>query len=357
MTKLRVAVCGSGNRSRVAWQKYVNELDGFELVGVQDISEESLDKAEELENIGPGQRYKDLERMLSETKPDALLALPINEVHVEAIEAGLNAGCHVLVEKPFTTDLSEGVRLARLADKKELKLNVVQNWRCKSVGQRLKKAVSEGLIGEVSHIFFRYLRDREMPHLPDYLFDEEDPLLYSNTIHQLDLFRYILDQEITSVEGKCFLPSWSRYKHPSCVQLWMTTKDGVVISYLGTLSSRNGHLPIENLLVEGEEGTLFNESIYSEPPLWLTKRGGDSMVDLTEDITVRDMPGQYKIGDMAVLENFHATITAGEPPLAPAWDNLGTLAVLEAARLSLEEERAVNPQELLSAATSSAKSS
>ncbi len=350
MTTLRVAICGSGNRSRTVWQRHVRDFEGFELVGVQDISLESLDQAVAMGNINPDQKYTDLDEMLANTKPDVLVVCSVNAAHATAIEAGLQGKSHVLVEKPFTLELSDAIRLTRLAERKRLALGVVQNWRSKSVGQALRRAISEGVIGHVSHVFFRYLRDRELPHLPKYLFEEPDPLLYAMAIHHFDLFRYILCHEIVRVEGRAFRPPWSRYKQPSGMQLWMETDGGVVISYIATLSSRNGHLPQESLQVEGELGTLFNESEYSEPPLWLSQRGASSMVDLTANVIVRNRTGQYALADVAILRNFHAAITKGEPLIAPAWDNLGTLAVLEAARKCYHDQQTVNPQELLASA-------
>ena len=345
--RTRVAICGSGNRSRTVWQRLVRDSLEFELVGVQDVSQTSLDQAVALGNITSAHGYLELEQMLEQTQPDALIVCPINEAHAAAIEAGLRARCHVLVEKPLTTELSEAVRLTEMAESKGLTLAVVQNWRTKDVGRLLRRAIGEGVIGSVSHIFFRYLRDRELPHLPGYLFEESDPLLYAMGIHHFDLFRYILGQEIIRMEGHAFRPSWSRYQHPSGMQLWMETDGGVVISYVATFSSRNAHLPLESLQVEGELGTLSNESEYSEPPLWLSLREAKSLVDLAGDVKVRDRQGQYDLADGAILINFHAAINCGEPLISPARENLGTLAMIEAARRCYREQRAVNPQDLL----------
>lgn len=349
MATLRVAICGSGNRSRTVWQRHVRDFDGFELVGVQDISPESLNQTVAMGNITSDEQYTDLGEMLAHTKPDVLIVCTVNSAHAAAIEAGLHAGCHVLVEKPFTAELSDAIRLARLAELKDLLLGVVQNWRTKSVGQALRRAIGEEMIGQISHIFFRYLRDREHPHLPEYLFEESDPLLFAMAIHHFDLFRYILGQEIVHVEGRAFRPTWSRYKQSSGMQLWMETAGGVVISYVATISSRNGHLPLESLQVEGERGTLSNESDYSEPPLWLSQRGAGTMVDLTAGVTVRDRAGQYVLADIAILRNFHEAITEGAPLISPAGENLETLAVVEAARKCYRQQRAVNPQQLLAA--------
>jgi predicted dehydrogenase len=323
-------------RSRSVWQRHLQEQDGFELVGVQDPSEESLAKAAE-----GVETFTELDAMLEVTKPDALLVCPIVAAHASAAEAGLAAGCHVLVEKPLALSTAEGARLVEQAAARNLRLGVVQNWRTKSVGQALHKAISDGAIGEVSHVFFRYLRDRELPRLPDYLFEEEDPILYAMSIHHFDLFRYALGQDFVSVQGHATTPAWSRYKHASVIQLWMEMDRGAVVSYTATFSSRNAHLPLESLQIEGEKGTLYNESQYSEPPLLLSRRGDEEPVDLTADVSARDQQSQYELGDVAILQNFRDAVVNGAPLVADARDNLGTLAALDAARDCLRSGEAV----------------
>lgn len=336
MSELRVAVCGSGNRSRSVWQKHLVEQEGFELVGVQDVHPPSLEKSVEQGTIDTSRAFVDLDEMLRETRPDAVIVCPVHSAHAAAAAAVIERGAHALVEKPFTTTLADAVGLADLADERGLQLGVVQNWRTRSTGQALHRALAEGAIGEVSHVFFRYLRDRELPHLPEYLFEERDPLLYALTVHHIDLFRYVLGQEIATIDGRHFHPPWSRYEHPSLVQWWMETDGGVVIAYSGTISSRNaGHLPWENLIVEGELGTIYNETNTFDPPLWLSARGAGERIDLTADVTEREPAQQYALGDVAILRNFAAAIASGEPLISPARENIGTVAAVEAAREAL----------------------
>jgi predicted dehydrogenase len=300
-----------------------------------DISAESLRASVGEGYVDAGRCYTDLSRMLEATQPDALIVCPIIAAHGQAVRRGLEADCHVLVEKPFVTTLDEARELTELAESRHRAIGVVQNWRAKSVGTTLKDAISCGAIGDVSHIVFRYLRDRDKPQLPDYLFEERDPILWAMAIHHFDLFRFVLDHEIVHVEGHAARPPWSRYRDPSINDLWMETDGGVVISYVASFSSRNAHIPQESLQVEGELGTLYNDSEYMEPPLLLSTRDVDEPVDLTADVAVRDQIGQYEIADTAILDNFRAAITEGTSLIASARDNLGTLAAIHAARSAI----------------------
>jgi predicted dehydrogenase len=335
------------------WQRHLAELDQFDLVGVQDVAEASLDRALAEGHVGADAVWLDLEEMLEAVAPDVLIACPVNEAHASAVAAGLAAGCHVLAEKPLAVDLGDAARVTAEAGGRGLTLGVVQNWRTKSVGASLRRAIADGAVGEVSHVFFRYVRDREGEHLPDYLFAEQDPLLFAMTIHHIDTFRFVLGEDIASVSARSSLPSWSRYEHPSVIQLWMESENGVAISYVATFSSRNRHLPLESLQVEGELGTLYNESDYFEPPLMLSLRDGEDAIDLTADVEVRDQHGQYDLADVALLENFHAAVAGQEELIAPASDNLKTLSVLAAASRALREGVTASPAEELERAVNS----
>ena len=335
-------------RSRTVWQRHLTDLDGFELAGVQDPAAEALDRAVADGLVDRERTFEDLGEMIAATAPDALIACPVIAAHAAAVEAGLAAGCHVLVEKPFTDDLAAAARLTELAAERGLVVAVVQNWRTKSVGAALRRAVDDGLIGTPGQVFFRYLRDREGAHLPDYLFDEQDPVLWGMSIHHFDLFRHVLGQDIARVSGHAANVPWSRYRRsPSTLQLWMETTGGIPISYAATFSSHNSHLPLESLQVEGELGTLHNESAYSEPPLLLSRRGEEAPVDLTADVAERDQQSQYRLGDVALLENFRAAVRGEADPIAPAAENLGTLAAVQAASIALREQRVVEVAELL----------
>ena len=339
---LRVAVCGAGMRSRRVWQRHLAQLPGFELIGVMDPAPAALDASVAEGHVDPARSFTDLEEMLAATRPDALLACPIISAHGWAVRTGLEAGIPVLVEKPFVANLEEAHALADLAAARNLPLGVVQNWRTRSAGQALKAALDDDRVGKVSHVVFRYLRDREHPHLPDYLFDEPDPILWAMGVHHLDLFRYVLGEEIVHVEGRSARPPWSRYRVPSINDLCLLTESGVLISYVASFSSRNAHIPQESLQVEGELGTIYNDSDYFEPPLWLSLRGErGEPIDLTADVSAadREYQAQYDIADVAILQNFRAAVIQRTPLIASARDNLGTLAAIDAARTAIASER------------------
>ena len=125
---------------------------------------------------------------------------------------------------------------------------------------------------------------------------------------------------------------------PSINDLWLETESGVVISYVASFSSRNAHILQESLQVEGELGTIYNDSDYFEPPLWLSLRGEHGApIDLTAEVAAADRAyqPQYDIADTAILQNFRAAVIDQLPLIASGRDNLGTLAAIDAARTAV----------------------
>src|SRR5918998_3118461 len=104
MQKLRVAIIGCGHISQWMHIPYLRELDDrYEIVAACDISPKLVQRVGDYFQI-PG-RYTDYRTMLDETKPDACLIATID--HYEPALQSIEAGAHVLVEKPMCILLEE----------------------------------------------------------------------------------------------------------------------------------------------------------------------------------------------------------------------------------------------------------
>ena len=103
MKKLRVAIIGSGHIAQWMHIPYLRELDDrYEIVATCDISKQLVERVADYFQI-PG-RYTDYRRMLDEVRPDACLIATVD--HYDPALAAIEAGAHVLVEKPMCILLS-----------------------------------------------------------------------------------------------------------------------------------------------------------------------------------------------------------------------------------------------------------
>lgn len=355
--KIRIVVSGVGNRALpkdpvgsnwFGWINLISKSDEFDLVAAHDPLDESLKRVVERGYLDPRDTYTDLDEMLSHVSCDAILITNPAEYHACTVQKAIENNLHILIEKPFVTDIDEGKKLVEAIEGKGLISCVIQNWRYKDVGRAIFKVLKDGLLGSIGHIFFRYVRNRENPNYPSYIFEEEYPLLYAMGIHHLDLFRYVLEDEIFSVTGHAFKPPWSMYKSETGVNLFIKTKSGIPIVYAGTISSPNSHFLQESFLVEGEKGSLLNNSDWFEPPLWFYPAGSKEKIDLTGEITNRSTRQQYDISDKYILDKFHRSIAFGEEQICSARDGLMSVCVVEASRLACESGKKIFMPEFLS---------
>lgn len=353
---IRVAVAGVGNRALpkrpetsnfLGWIPRIAGHPGYILAGAQDVSPEARDRVTQSGLLGPEQVFADLPAMLDAVPCEALLVCTPAEFHAASIREALKRGLHLLIEKPLVTDLAEGAELVREIEASGKVSLVVQNWRFKDVGRKLRQTVASGRLGRVGHVFFRYVRNRENPNYPDYIFAEPYPLLYAMGIHHLDLFRHVLGDEIDRIDGCSFKPPWSLYASVTGHSLRLWSKDGVFIGYEGTISSKTAGFPQESLVIEGELGTLVCDSDWLDPPLLFYPAGSREPVDLTAEVADRSVRGQYDTADAFLLDNFHAAVRDGTPSACPAADSFASLVLLEAARRACETGQIVAPAALM----------
>lgn len=121
MKKLRCAVIGVGYLGRFHAQKYkaIAETGRIELVGVCD---SSLERAQEIAKEVGTKAFSDYRELVGLV--DAVTVAASTKTHFEIAKFFLENNIHVHVEKPMTATIAEGQELVRIAQAKNLKLQV-----------------------------------------------------------------------------------------------------------------------------------------------------------------------------------------------------------------------------------------
>lgn len=144
--------CGVMGRRHVIGMKQLKAAGKlyFDLVAVCDIMPENLhkmgDHAEELLGSRP-QQFADFDTMIKSVKLDGIIVTTSPEMHVDVALKAFDAGIHVMVEKPITLTVSEGVRLVEAGKKANRKLAVAENYRRDPINRLGKALVDSGAIG------------------------------------------------------------------------------------------------------------------------------------------------------------------------------------------------------------------
>ncbi len=105
------------------------------------------------------------EALLNDPEIDLIVIPTPNDTHFPLAKAALEAGKHVVVDKPFTVTLSQARELATLAKRLGLLLSVFHNRRWDSDFLTVKKLIAEGQLGEIT--YFESHFDRFRPQVRD----------------------------------------------------------------------------------------------------------------------------------------------------------------------------------------------
>ena len=196
MHKLRLAVIGAGaiGRTHIALAR---DHALFALSAIVDNSEAARALAAQI-----GVAYhEDVASMLSLARPDAVIVATPNATHADIGIQCLEAGAHVLIEKPITDTLADARRLCAAADAARLTLLVGHQRRYNGILRAARGIVQSGRLGKLVSAtgMATFLK-------PDPYFEMEwrrrkggGPILI-NLIHDIDLLRFLMG-EIDSVQA------------------------------------------------------------------------------------------------------------------------------------------------------------
>lgn len=183
---IRTALCSFGMSGRVFHAPFISVSPYYRLVSVLErTKKESLKYFPEI-NI-----YRDIDELLKDESIELVIVNTPNSTHFDFAKKALNAGKHVLVEKPFTITVREGIQLKELAEKKDLVLSVYHNRRFDSDYKTIQKILKKKMIGEVVEAEMRFDRFRVKP---GHKLHKEVPGPGTGNLY--DLGSHILDQAI-----------------------------------------------------------------------------------------------------------------------------------------------------------------
>lgn len=180
-----------GMSGRVFHAPFVDISPLFDLYAV---TERSTKKANE--RYRQVISYNSVDELLRDPKVELVIVNTPNNTHFEFAKKALEAGKHILVEKPFASSSEEAKQLFDLGRQKECKVMVYQNRRFDSDFQNVKSVIKSGKLGRLIEVNFRF--DRYRREISQKTFKEQ-PLPASGL--KYDLGPHLIDQVI-SLFGK-----------------------------------------------------------------------------------------------------------------------------------------------------------
>ena len=329
MARLRLLQLGLGPHGRNWARQVIPHIEEVELVAYVDKDPYALDALREEAKVAPELCFESLKEAIAATQPEAVLNTTALAAHVPLTTAALDAGLHVLVEKPFAPSLALAEQLVDAARERGLVLMVSQNYRYFPAPRAIAAMVHESALGKLYQISIDFRRystagpnGRGRHHL------EEQPLLVDMSIHHFDLLRLILSREPQRVYCEAWNPEWTSFSGPSVAVASIVFEGGVVASYRGSWISAAPVTPwAGEWRMEFENGeviwTSAADSDVTQDSVVVRPRGGEAR-------TVA-LPAMPRTGTWGTLTEFAAAIRAGREPETSGRHNLGTVALMEAA--------------------------
>ncbi len=130
---------------------YINDIYGMEVTAVCDVDEARL--AIFIFNEGAHtETYTDVDEMLKDGPVDLCVVILPHNLHAPIALKCLNAGKHVILEKPMCLNVAEATSMIEAAKESNTMLTVYHNRRHDGDFRTINSIVKDGLIGDVHHI-------------------------------------------------------------------------------------------------------------------------------------------------------------------------------------------------------------
>jgi predicted dehydrogenase len=259
--------------------------------------------------------------------------------HFDLVRAALEAGKHVLVEKPLTPSVSEAVKLAGLAERSGHVLMCDHTYCYTSAVRRIRELIRGGEIGEVQFV------DSVRINLG--LVQPDVDVLWDLAPHDLSILDFVLPEGATPVAVAAHTadPIGNGRACLGYLSVWLST-GALAHIHVNWLSPTK----IRTTVFGGSRRTIVWDDMNPAARLMLHDRGVDRIPGnaLAPDDR-RQALISYRVGDiqvpalperealMSVLTEFAGAITERRPPLTDAWAGIRVLQLLEAATRSVDD--------------------
>ncbi len=190
--KVTMGIIGCGAVARFHAESIV-AAGNASLAGVADVRRESAELfAKDYNTVA----YPSVEAMLADPSVDAVCICTPSGFHVSCALAALEAGKHILVEKPLAVTVEDCDRIIALARVKKRVAGVISQFRFTSSVQHLRETVKEGRLGKIitGELLMKYYRSQEYYDSSAWrgTWDLDGGSLMNQGIHGVDALLYLL---------------------------------------------------------------------------------------------------------------------------------------------------------------------
>jgi len=342
---VRLGIVGVGNMgSHHARTAADGLIEGCELAALCDIDPSRA------EGFPETPFFTSHREMLRSGLVDAVLVATPHYSHLPIGRDALQAGCHLLMEKPLTVHKAEAERLLAVPRKKGQIFGAMFNQRTDPYYLKIREMVQGGTLGAIHRIQWTitdWFRTEAYYRSADWRATwatEGGGVLLNQCVHNIDLFQWIFGLPL-KVRALCQLGRFHDIEVEDAVSAIFEFPDGAT----ATFTTSTGEAPgINRLEIAGENGLLVLEkdtlvfrrnavpaSQFSKecPEGYLRPEAWQVTIPLPDH-----RGGQHR----EVLQNFIHAIRTGAPLIAPAEEGLRSVELMNAILMASVQDRTVS---------------
>lgn len=184
--KINTGLLAYGMSGKVFHAPFISTHKGFNFTAIVERTNKLANK-----DYADLKSYHSVDELIADNSIELVIINTPNFTHYEYSKKALNAGKHILVEKPFTATTAQAKEIFDLARSVGKKVLVYQNRRFDSGYNAVKSVIESGKLGKLIEVHFRY--DRYRTAIGPKSFKEE---VVEATGLQYDLGPHLLDQAI-----------------------------------------------------------------------------------------------------------------------------------------------------------------
>lgn len=200
--KFALIGCGRISPNHIA-AAIENEL---EIVGLSDIRPENMEKIISTFDLpATTPQYTDYKEMIAAEKPDLIAICTESGKHGQMALDCIEAGVNLIIEKPITLSLEEADQIIALAKEKNVKVSACHQNRFNKSIQKIRESVEKERFGRLlygtAHIRWNRGEDYYTQAPWRGTWEQDGGALMNQCIHNIDLLRWMMGDEITEVVG------------------------------------------------------------------------------------------------------------------------------------------------------------
>ncbi len=340
--KLGVGIAGLGLIATTHATAYRSKGDVVDLVAVADADPTVAEKfAAEFGARG----YTDFHDLVDDPAVDVVDLILPHFLHREAAFAVLDAGKHLIIEKPVAPAYDDALAIYRKAQESGVHFMVAENTRYIAAYQAIADILARGDIGEVIHVRTQ-LRSNEKSHLSTpgnwrTKFELGGGLVLDTGAHSFYLIAWMLGEfaELRAVGTKQFpLPS----EIEDTAEVSGTLKSGARFDCMFTSVSEAPHS--ERLELYGTKGAIFMDQ--AAEPVVKVFRGdhdftGEAITSVPSALDAWHPGGWHFESVLVEVADYVDSLVGNRPTLIDARDTVYAIGIVDAAYRSIRSDEAV----------------